>query len=258
MDPRSRFSNRVDAYVAYRPGYPTEAVDAVCRALPAGAEEGPVAEVGSGTGIFVRLLLDRDLAVYAVEPNARMRSAAETQLCGRQGFHSLAGDAKSTGLPDGSVAMVICAQAFHWFANPDVVAEFNRILVPGGTIVLVWNYRLTDCDPFHLGYERLVSTYGIDYGKVNHRNVTAETIEALFAPRTMEISRFENIQVLDWDGIRGRLESSSYVPAPSSREHGELMAQMRKLFDSAAEDGRAALRYETIVYTLGPLPAAPR
>ena len=78
MKPTERFSNRVEAY-RHRPGYPGEVVDLIRR--QAGLSLGDaVADIGSGTGIFTRLLLEADLGVTAVEPNDAMRAAAERDL----------------------------------------------------------------------------------------------------------------------------------------------------------------------------------
>lgn len=54
MNGKERFSNRVDAYVKYRPGYPAEAIDYLYKEaglLP----ESEMADIGAGTGIFTRL-----------------------------------------------------------------------------------------------------------------------------------------------------------------------------------------------------------
>jgi precorrin-6B methylase 2 len=78
-EPTERFSDRVDNYVKYRPSYPPEVIDFLaneCRLEPGT----PIADVGSGTGIFSKLLLDRCFRVYAVEPNAAMQHAAREQF----------------------------------------------------------------------------------------------------------------------------------------------------------------------------------
>src|SRR5690606_15104085 len=49
--------------------------------------------------------------------------------------------AEALPLPDASVDAVIAAQAFHWFATPAAVAEFGRVLKPGGTLGFIWNMR---------------------------------------------------------------------------------------------------------------------
>src|SRR5436190_381607 len=112
-DPRKRFSSRVEAYAKYRPGYPAGVIELFQRecGLKPGAS---VADIGSGTGIFSELLLKTGVTVYGVEPNADMRAAAEKSLATYPGFHSVDGSGEQTGLPDASIDLVTCAQAFHW------------------------------------------------------------------------------------------------------------------------------------------------
>jgi len=92
MDPTARFSDRVALYQRYRPSYPTEVIDLLRRECALGPEM-VAADIGSGTGIFTRLLLETGATVIAVEPNAEMRYAAEQMLAGEPRMTS------STGLP---------------------------------------------------------------------------------------------------------------------------------------------------------------
>ena len=141
IDPKERFTNRVDDYVRYRPGYPPELFEMLLVECGLG-QESRVADVGSGTGILTRALLEATGArVAAIEPNAAMRAAAERSLAGEPRFESLSSSAEATGLPGASVDLVIAAQAFHWFDPPRTRAEFARILKPRGKVALVWNQR---------------------------------------------------------------------------------------------------------------------
>ncbi len=97
MDPTLRFSSRVEHYRRYRPGYPPEAIDLLRDRCGLGPQT-RVADLGSGTGILTALLLDRGAQVFAVEPNAAMRSAAEALLGARGGFVSVVGTAEATTL----------------------------------------------------------------------------------------------------------------------------------------------------------------
>ena len=163
-DPTARFTSRVDDYVRARPGYPPEVV----RLLETECALGPgksVADVGSGTGILTRDLLETGATVYAVEPNAAMREAAEAALeplsppgeRGRgEGFVSLAATAEATTLPDAAVDLVIAAQAFHWFDRDAARQEFSRILREPRWVALVWNERAESGTPFLEGYETLL------------------------------------------------------------------------------------------------------
>jgi ubiquinone/menaquinone biosynthesis C-methylase UbiE len=208
------------------------------------------ADIGSGTGIMSRLLLERGVAVYAVEPNAEMRAAAERSLGGYQGFRSVAADAGDTTLEDQSADLVVCAQAFHWFANETAAAEMSRISRSTGLIVLAWNDRVHEGDRFHVEYEKLLVRYGTDYSSISHRNVTGERIAELFSNSEISVARYDNQQLLDFDGLRGRLESSSYCPKPPGEQHSALIAALRELFDSEKRDGQISLRYDTLVYYL--------
>jgi predicted methyltransferase len=61
----SRFSDRVENYVRYRPGYPGEVLGLLqkeCGLTPAHA----VADVASGTGIWTRMLLENGNRVFGV------------------------------------------------------------------------------------------------------------------------------------------------------------------------------------------------
>ena len=139
----SRFSDRVENYVRYRPGYPAE----VLRTLNTACGLSPghvVADIASGTGIWTRMLLENGNPVFGVEPNTVMREAGERLLATFPNFTSVAGTAEATTLPDQSVDFVTAAQAAHWFDRERARREFVRILKPGGWLVLLWNERLTD------------------------------------------------------------------------------------------------------------------
>src|SRR4051794_744677 len=104
-DPTQRFSDRVEHYVRSRPSYPAAFHDFLARELAVGVGA-VVADVGSGTGISARPLLGRGNVVYAIEPNAPMRQAAERLLSGYTDFHSLDATAEATTLPSASVDLV--------------------------------------------------------------------------------------------------------------------------------------------------------
>ena len=44
-------------------------------------------------------------------------------------------------MPDGSVDVVLCAQAWHWVDPQRAVPEVARVLSPGGRLGLIWNKR---------------------------------------------------------------------------------------------------------------------
>lgn len=244
----TRFSTRVDAYVKYRPGYPPGMYELFQRQIGIGPGSS-VADVGSGTGISAEPLLRDGCTVYCVEPNADMRAAAERMLGSYPGFRSINGTGEQTTLPDRSVDLVFCAQAFHWFDHPRTASEFRRILRSSGSIAIVWNRRRTDTSPFLAEYDALLVRYGTDYTKVAHEKSSMKPgdFEQLFGV-PFRHQTFSNAQHFDLDGLRGRVASSSYTPMPGESGHAELYAGLDDLFVRSAKEGLVAFEYETDVY----------
>lgn len=245
-DPAARFSDRVADYVRHRPGYPDE----VIRALRDGTGLAPshvVADVGSGTGISSRLFLEHGNEVFAVEPNREMRAAAEALLGNGARFHSVAGSAEETTLPDASVDYVVAGQAFHWFHVGRARQEFRRILRPGGWAVLLWNARRTESTPFLRAYEDLLHEHGTDYAAVNHENIGDDTLRAFFGG-PYESRTAYNEQVFDWEGLKGRLLSSSYAPNAGHPGHEPMMRALERIFADHNDGGRVVWQYDTRIF----------
>ncbi len=246
LRPTTRFSDRVELYLRYRPRYPAALLDSLQQACGL-TPEAVIADIGSGTGFLAELFLLRGHVVFGVEPNPEMRQAAETYLARFPNFHSVAGQAEATTLPGASVDVVTAAQAFHWFEPDAARAEFGRILRSTGWVVLLWNERRTDATPFLRDYEELLLTYGSDYAEVDHRRIEAAAPAALFGG-PYEVRKLDSQQILDWDGLRGRLLSSSYAPLPGHPNHAPMMKMLAELFRRHARHGRVVLRYHTRVY----------
>jgi SAM-dependent methyltransferase len=245
-DSTRRFSDRVEAYQKYRPGYPPAMVSSLLE--KAGLNAGAVAaDVGSGTGIFTRLLLDHGLQVTAIEPNANMRLAAEAALSDFSLFTSIDGSAEQTGLEDDSIDLVTAAQAMHWFCNAATKAEFQRILKPGGWLAFIWNKRAVS-EPFQQAYDAILREYAPEYGEVNHMNLDTDDIAGFFRAGSMELLHFDNSQSLDFGGLIGRLKSSSYCPAEDSPQYIPLVTELVNLFDQFALNGRIDFEYDTQLY----------
>jgi SAM-dependent methyltransferase len=246
-DPTSRFSTRVADYVRYRPGYPP----GVLRLLEeeCGLDSASVvADVGSGTGLLSELFLRNGNRVYGVEPNREMRGAGERLLAAYANFVSVDGRAEGTTLDDRSVDFVTAGQAFHWFDPPRARREFRRILRPGGWAVLVWNDRRTAGTPLLEEYERLLLEYGTDYKEVSVRYSEESMLAALYGPGEIRTRSFDNEQVFDLEGLRGRLTSSSYSPQPGHPGFDPMMRELESIFRRHEREGRVAVAYDTKVF----------
>jgi SAM-dependent methyltransferase len=246
-DATQRFSNRVADYVRYRPGYPPGIRD-LLRA-ECGLRHGDVvADIGSGTGFLSELFLKNGNRVFGVEPNQAMREAGEEYLASYDGFTSVDGSAEATTLEPASVDFVTAGQAFHWFDRDAASREFQRILKPAGWLVVVWNERLVEASPFVREYENLLRTFGTDYERVKENYPTEEHMREFFGLNQYRASKLPNSQEFDFDGLAGRLRSSSFIPAPDAPNFAPMLAELRRIFATNNKDGRDRLEYSTHVY----------
>ncbi|HET6255176.1 MAG TPA: class I SAM-dependent methyltransferase [Puia sp.] len=242
----TRFSDRVEDYVKYRPHYP-EVILAYLQDLYAFQPGWAVADIGSGTGISAELFLRFGNKVFAVEPNREMRLKGEELLAAYPRFISVEGTAEATGLADSSADLIVAGQAFHWFDPGPTRKEFVRIARPGAVVALIWNERLILSD-FEREYEELILEYAGDYKTINHKNITDAQIGDFFQPKPFVLHSFENEQRFDFNGLKGRLLSSSYIPKEGAG-YEEMMAALKALFDRHAVNGQVRVGYETKVYT---------
>jgi len=241
-----RFSNRVENYVKYRPGYPSEVLQTFREAMNL-TENSVIADIGSGTGISAKVFLENGNTVFGVEPNAAMRNAAENFLQEFAEFKSVDGTAENTELDDNSVDFVTAAQAFHWFDPAKTRAEFSRILRARGFVVLIWNERLLEANDFLRDYEKLLIKYGSDYEKVRHDNIDPNKLKEFFQTDFSQ-KTLQNIQTLDFDGLRGRLMSSSYMPTETDELFEPMIIELQALFDKCAENGKIDILYDTKIF----------
>lgn len=242
----TRFSNRVEDYVKYRPSYPEEVVAFLQQSY--GLMPGNLlVDIGAGTGISTELFLKAGYPVIAVEPNREMREKSVELLSTYEGFSALDGKAEEMALADGSIDGIIAGQAFHWFDREKTKQEFKRILKPGGLVVLIWNERKTTSD-FEKDYDALIIRHARDYVQVDHRNIQTEDIEIFFAPQPVQLKMFDNKQVFDFEGLKGRLLSSSYMPARGEDGYEAMIADLRNLFDRYEVAGSITIHYDTKVY----------
>lgn len=245
-DPTSRFTNRVANYVKYRPGYPKEMLR-LFREEMGLTGSSVVADVGSGTGISAKLFLENGNTVYGVEPNDAMRAAAEEFLKGYPNFRSIDGRSDETRLPSDSVDLVIAAQAFHWFNLETTRSEFERILRPGGFIALIWNERQLDSNIFLTEYEQFLLKHATDYRNVRHENTGENELYGFFGGEYSS-KAFRNSQVFDFEGLKGRVVSSSYMPAEGDGAYPPMIADLHDLFAKHQESGKIEILYDTNVH----------
>jgi SAM-dependent methyltransferase len=252
-DAKQRFSSRVADYIRYRPGYPPPLIEpmrTVCGLRP----EHVVADIGCGTGFLAMLFLTNGNRVFGVEPNEEMRLAGAEYLSEYKHFLSVNGCAEATTLADASLDFITAGQAFHWFEPVAARREFLRILKPHGWVAVIWNDRRISETEFGRAYEDLLVRYGTDYTKVKDAYPEAQDMERFFGQGNFRRHELPNFQEFDFDGLAGRLRSSSYAPKEGQANYAPMMTALRELFDASQESGRVRMNYTTQIY-LGQLDA---
>jgi SAM-dependent methyltransferase len=245
-DTVERFSNRVENYVKFRPSYPPELL-ALFRDKMDLTAASVIADIGSGPGTSARMFLENGNVVYGVEPNNAMRSAAEQILGEYPNFRSIKGTAEASGLGSAAIDIVTAAQAFHWFDVGRTKTEFRRILNQGGWVALIWNERQLETNDFHREYERFLVTNANDYAAVRHDKITLEEISGFFDRGSTHVV-YDNRQVLDFDGLRGRMFSSSYMPPEDTDRGRRIEKALYRLFTKYAEGGKIEILYDTNIF----------
>ena len=242
--------SRVDDYIKYRPHYPVEIIDLLAD-QSAMTPESVIADIGSGTGILSKLFLENGNPVVGVEPNREMREGGEHYLAEYARFTSVDGTSEATRLPAHTMDFILAGQAFHWFDQAKSRTEFQRILNEAGWVVLLWNDRRIDSTPFLRDYEALLQEFGTDYNEINHKNVQDREVFAAFFGAAPREATFNNTQHFDFDGLMGRLNSSSYVPGRDDPRHRAMARRAQEIFAAHQKGGTVAFEYDPRVFYSG-------
>jgi SAM-dependent methyltransferase len=239
MDSTTRFSRRVENYKRYRPGYPAETASFLGRScsLEPGAK---IADIGSGTGLLSQVFVDAGYSVIGVEPNREMREASP--------FPAIDATAEVTTLPDSCVDLAVAGQAFHWFDPAPTRAEWLRILRPPAWVALIWNERF-DGTPFMAELGAMIDRYALMRdadGTI--REAGKGRIAGFFAPNGYEVTEFPNRQLFDFEALRGRVCSSSYLPDVGDPHYEPMAAELRQMFNRHERAGIVEFEYRTRIY----------
>ncbi len=246
MNVTERFSSRVENYVKYRPHYTGKIINSLQEKISFSSSF-VVADIGSGTGILTELFLKNGNIVFAVEPNAAMRLKAEELLKVYANFISIDAVAEQTTVADKTVDLIIAAQAFHWFDAVKTKIEFKRIAKQNAHVALLWNERLV-LSGLEKQYENLILKYATDYTTVDHRNISEEKIAAFFNPNNFSYAEFDNEQIFDFEGMKGRLLSSSYISDEQNKDFDKMIDELHELFKTYSINNSVQFAYKTKLY----------
>jgi ubiquinone/menaquinone biosynthesis C-methylase UbiE len=240
-DSISRFSRPVENYIRYRPTYPQAVVEFLQETCQL-TSTATIADIGSGTGLLSEVLLRNGYRVIGVEPNSDMQLASQQFLQTYPRFTSVAATAEETTLDPHSIDLITAGQAFDWFEPTKTRQEFERILKPIGWVALIWNITRTDT-PFLAAYDQLWHKY-IDFQSHVRMGTQDNKIQAFYSPGSVKVKTFNNAQVVDYEGLKGRSLSSSFAPTPDRSEYAPMLKELEAIFQQYQIDGHVAIEYE--------------
>lgn len=245
----TKFDGKGEIYAQFRPSYPQECIETLFADF--GLTKSTVfADVGAGTGKLTQLLLEKGCTVYAVEPNADMRKIAEEALSAFPNFISVNGTAEHTALPACSVSCVTAAQAFHWFDRQAFRKECQRILKPGGIVILLWNSRDEDSALVQEN-DRINRLYCPNFkgfsGGMRGAQQEGEFAD-FFSDGVYRTLTFDFPLYFDEQGFIGRNLSASYAPKSTDAQYSAYTEALQELFAKYAENGRICMPNFTKCY----------
>lgn len=237
-----RFTGKADIYKKFRSSYPQELISYLYSEIGF-CKASVIADIGSGTGIFSRLLLEQGSHVCCVEPNDDMRRIAENDLgniCGFENFTSIKAPAENTGLQEGSIDFITVVQAFHWFNKDAFKSECRRILKHSGKAVLVWNIRDYESEIIKKDYV-IRKKYCFDTNGLGLTDTLKDymNLTDFFQDKTCEERTFKNDLLMDRETYIGMNLSRSYSPNEDENPdkfHG-LVKELNNLFDEYNTNG---------------------
>jgi SAM-dependent methyltransferase len=213
------FGQAAQAYDAYRPRYPREAVEWVLEASQRRVRD--VADVGAGTGALTSLLDSLGLDVTAFDADAQMLAQLRLSV---PGVTTVVAPAEELALDDASIDAVTVAQAFHWFDPVKAAHEFARVLRPGGVVGLFWNLR-DDREPWWAALRPIID--GPDWERADGEEALRELAQVF---PNVERHEFPHVTPMTPDRIVQLTNTFSFVRLRDDAQ--DLLDQVREVLAS--------------------------
>jgi SAM-dependent methyltransferase len=223
------FADGADVYAASRPAYPGEALDWLRDRIGIGPDS-RVVEVGAGTGLFTRLILETGAKVLATDPVAEMLAHLAAAV---PGAATAIATAEELAIAAESVDAVICATAFHWFATPQALAEFHRVLRPGGTLGLIWNVRDIEV-PWVRRLSEITDRYQDDAPRQKSQAWRGVFPAPGFTPLHETAMHYDHAGTAE-EVIVGRTLSTSFIAALPDDRRDALVEEVRAMIAATPE-----------------------
>jgi SAM-dependent methyltransferase len=226
----------VQAYLAYRPRFP-RGIIACLREHDALPEDAVVADVGAGTGMLAEIFLEAGHRVLAVEPNGEMLEACRVLAAHEPALQVVEGSAEATMLPDAWVDLIAVGRAMHWFDWPRAHREFQRILRPGGWVLVATNGHRDSGAAVSNRLSEILRRWRTDSAEADTRRDFNDRLREFLDTSSWQRTTLHHSMTVDFPTLLGYAESLSAIPRPGERGYDGMEAELRAVFEEYQRDG---------------------
>lgn len=153
------FGQAAEDYARHRPGFPDAFFDRV-RDYGIGLPGQKVLDLGCGTGTLARGFAKRGCNAVGLDPSPDMLAQAR-QLANQEAvaLEVVRAWAENTGLSAAHFDVVTAGQCWHWFDGHRAAQEAQRLLRPGGHLLIAYFSYLSDPGTVGAATEALILTH---------------------------------------------------------------------------------------------------
>src|SRR5579875_1592234 len=235
-----RFDGLAEKYATYRERYAPEVLLPRlcdwCGLTP----EWTVADIGAGTGMLGDVFLANGNRVVAVEPNPDMRAMCARLHAADARLRIVDGTSETTGLADRSVEMIAVGSALHWFDVPRAMAEFRRILKPGGWVAIVAFGRSQHGREENEAFEQFLCERAVNKMDLRASLSVYENVGS-HIPRDFHHEEIRGTMAFPWDELLGMALSLSSAPRAGDERYPQFVEGLREYFARYAVHGVVTL-----------------
>lgn len=198
------FNGKANFYNS-RPAYAVECIDYLKNTMKI-SKNSTIGDIGAGTGILSRQILELGCNLVAIEPNKCMFEALKKNLSDQKKAVVIQATAENTTLDNNILDGIVVGTAFHWFDIDKFKSECKRILKKGSKVAILRIFNNSKAD------KMLDEKYHFSKKDVDLAN-------KFFGPNNTETNKFEYELEYNLENEINLLLSSATAPLPSDENY---------------------------------------